>query len=331
MTANKDSIEVSNFMALFAKVKDWSDDDPAGLLNLAQDDESVAKLCDRLFEAAIKLKKGERQARQLFASPTDPTFAAAWRDYEKRFHAVIAGIMFYELVGGLPETSGESPADVAWANADFDGEEWGRGIQSMINFADGLAIRRAWELSSDDYDSVRNGREAWDRLTADGGLDLRGVFRRRELVPFVLIPRQVGNKWGSTEKLSLLQNLQQAQEAFIFGAPFAALAMMRSVAEAVLHYHYGAEGEVLSKRINDAHSRRLLPKGVSAERLHRLRKLARAVLHLDSGDDESMRRLDDARLEKEIVSLLQLLRMLIEGAPQRRQAQAGQKFAAPGH
>ncbi len=48
--------------------------------------------------------------------------------------------------------------------------------------------------------------------------------------------------------------------------------------------------------------------------LHRLRKLANAIVHLDREKDEGLPAMDDVRLEKEIVSLLLVLRGLIEGA-----------------
>jgi hypothetical protein len=44
MTMNKDSPEVVNFMRLFAKLKDWSDDDSDGLPEVANSDESISLL-----------------------------------------------------------------------------------------------------------------------------------------------------------------------------------------------------------------------------------------------------------------------------------------------
>jgi hypothetical protein len=49
--------------------------------------------------------------------------------------------------------------------------------------------------------------------------------------------------------------------------------------------------------------------------LHRLRKLANAILHLDSEKENSFSKIDEIQLDKEIVSLLFVLRALIEGAP----------------
>ena len=156
---------------------------------------------------------------------------------------------------------------------------------------------------------------AWERLKREAEFDLRGVFRRRELVPFVLIPRPVVVKHGSTEALSMLKILQQAHDAFVFGAPFASLALMGSIVEALLRDHYGAEGKDLSERIN--HARKRLPSGANAAALDRLRRLANAILHLDIDKDEGLPKIKPIQLEKEMVSLLFVLRTLIEGAAGR--------------
>jgi hypothetical protein len=44
-----------------------------------------------------------------------------------------------------------------------------------------------------------------------------------------------------------------------------------------------------------------------------LRTLANAILHLNRDKDEGLPRMDEVRLEKEIVRLLFVLRALIEG------------------
>ena len=46
---------------------------------------------------------------------------------------------------------------------------------------------------------------------------------------------------------------------------------------------------------------------------NRLRKLANAILHLDPEKDEGLPSMGEPQLEKEIVSLLCVLRALIEG------------------
>jgi hypothetical protein len=312
----KDSLEVAEFMALFAKLKEWSDDDPDGLFDFAAGDESVRKLCIDLWFSARFLKMNERRARRLFATPVDPLFVAGWRDYEERYESVVSSIWISTI---LPEFAGAPPtrvpkADQEWKIADDEAEQQSSGIGSAIYWA-------RCEVENDNLDgpegrdllrALDEGVTAWERLIGDHGLDLRGVFRRRALVPFVLVPRSIAAKHGSAEKLSMLKNLQQAHDAFVFGASYAALALMRSIMEAVLRDHYRADGKDMNERIQNA--RRQLPPGANDAALHRLRKRANAILHLDQEKDEGLPELDEVRLEKEIVSLLFVLRALIEGA-----------------
>ena len=311
----KDTPEVVEFMALFAKLKDWSDDDPEGLFDFAASDESVKELCTKLSFAAHFLKMNERRARVLFAAPVDPAFLAAWRDYEERYEAIVSGIWLSDL---LPEFASAEPsrvpkADLQWDKANDEASEQAGAIEEAIDFAQFNADQEdRWIDQPDFIEQIQDGIAAWERLRQDTGFDLHGVFRRRALIPFVLVPRQIAAKHGSAETLSMLKNLQQAHDAFVFGATYAALALMRSIMEAVLRDHYRAEGKDLNERIRNA--RGLLPPGANEGALHRLRKLANAILHLDREKDEGLPKMDEVRLEKEIVSLLFVLRALIEGA-----------------
>jgi hypothetical protein len=99
----------------------------------------------------------------------------------------------------------------------------------------------------------------WEGLTDEIGFNLAEVFRRRRLVPFVFFPRHIAARHGAPEKTLIYQSLQQAHDAFIFGVPFAALALMRSIMETVLRDYYHAQGNDLSERINSL--RKALPAG----------------------------------------------------------------------
>lgn len=311
----KDSPEVVKFMTLFARLKHWSDDAPEDLAELAANDSSVKDLCTQLSFAARFLKMNERRARALFAAPVDPAFISAWRDYEQRYEAVMAGVWLSDLFPefGTVEASGVPKADLQWDNSDDDAREQAVGIGEAIDFAQSNVDQEdRWFDQPEFIERIQEGIAAWERLEQDTGFELRGVFRRRALVPFVLVPRQVAARHGSAETLSMLKNLQQAHDAFVYGAPYAALALMRSIMEAVLRDHYRAEGEFLSERIRNA--RNILPRGANEAALHRLRNLSNAILHLDREKDEGLPNMDEVRLEKEIVSLLFVLRALIEGA-----------------
>jgi hypothetical protein len=315
---NKDSPEVVKFMIQLARLKDWIDDDPVGLPELASNDEAIAKLCDDLYHAASLLKRNEPRRRQLFAAPVDAKFLTAWRDYEERYESTVVQIFASDFIADLEEPATEpsnaTKADFEWEWADDEARSQAGAIQEAIKFAQENADQD-WRWDEDQEHFIRrlqDGVAAWDRLKEETGFDLSGVFRRRALIPFVLVPRQVAAKYGSDEKLSMLKNLQHAHDAFVYGATYAALGLMRSIMEAVLRDHYGAKGPELDARINNARGR--LPPRVNAEALHRLRRLANAILHLNPEKDEGLPSMDEERLEKEIVSLLFVLRALIEGA-----------------
>lgn len=157
----------------------------------------------------------------------------------------------------------------------------------------------------------------WVRKSHESGLDLRGILRRRALVPFVHFPRHVSRRLQGGDEPSVYNNLRQAHDAFIFGAPFAALALMRSVMERVLRSNYGASGADLDALIRSAARR--LPPAASAAALDRLRRRANAVLHdrETSNDAPAWSRSSVREAELDMLSLLGVLRNLIEGAPER--------------
>ena len=309
----KDSALVVEFMTLFAKLRHWTDDEPQGIIELAGSDASIKKLCLELFDAAYFLKMNERRSRRLFAAPVDPSFISAWRDYEERYESVVANVWLLDLELGLGgEEPGPTPkAELQWANADRQAVQQASGIEDAIDFAQfNIDDEERWADQPDFADRIADGIAAWDRLKKETGFDLRGMFRRRALIPFVLVPRWVAAKHGDTEKPSLLKNLQEAHDAFVFGGNYAALALMRSIMEAVLREHFRAEGKNLSELINNAGDR--LPRAANKAALHRLRKLANAILHLDERAEDKVPKMDEMWLEKEVTSFLFVLRALIE-------------------
>ncbi len=232
---------------LFQKLRDWIDDEPDGLNDLAFTDESVRTLCNEVYWSSTLLSMNERRRRNIFAAPVDPKFIATWRDYEDRYAQVLASIWLSDIFPILEngEVSRRPYADVQWENADYEGEEQAGAIQAAVDFAYNQATQEWRDFTEGFPESIEEGISAWDRLKAEAGFDLRGIFRRRELIPFVLVPRHVAMRHGSAEKLSLFTHLQQAHDAFVFGVPFAAVALMRSILELVLRDHYGAEGKDL--------------------------------------------------------------------------------------
>ncbi len=110
-----------------------------------------------------------------------------------------------------------------WENADHEAGEISDAIQAALNFANEQATGGWREFPDDFSENIQDGVSAWKRLTNETGFSLRDILRRRGLIPFVFIPRHVSNQYGEGERLSLLTHLQQAHDAFVFGAPCRAL------------------------------------------------------------------------------------------------------------
>ena len=75
-----------------------------------------------------------------------------------------------------------------------------------------------------------------------------------------------------------MAQLRQAQEAFVYGVPLAAFALIRAILEKVLRQHYGATGSNLWSLINSAKD---LPKEIHWAQLERMRRLGNDALHVD--------------------------------------------------
>tara|TARA_R110002126_G_scaffold10533_8_gene48449 strand:- start:1120 stop:1857 length:738 start_codon:yes stop_codon:yes gene_type:complete len=240
-------------------------------------------------------------------------FIDAWRDFERRYAKPVSDLGFYNIVGWRPNeiwkdgkerSVGQYEIEATSAQVDA------RSLNTAMDFAFQQASEEPLALDEDFVEEVLDGVKAWEKIAAQFGSDVAGVLRRRALVPFVLIPRHVSSHHGEGEKLSLLTHLEQAQTAFICGAPFAAVALMRSILEVTLREHYRSEGKDLYELINNC---KTLPPSVSKETLRRLKWFANDILHFNK---EKVSMPDD--LEKDLLEHFFVLRALIEGAPEKK-------------
>jgi hypothetical protein len=389
MTAGlKDSPEIIEFRKLFARLKDWSEDDPAGLPEFARADEGIRELGTGVLRAAGSIQRSEKSERDLFTAPVDPRFISEWRDFEERFASVLLSIRSEVAAGDLLFSFDYYEEPDQWVVADFKALMAARSLDATIKFAVAHAERalkdapgltwlalnpkastegqraftemaKAASKAEDAYHELRNellgeiklspdesrrselrdflsridderlsedempiehvAKDAWTfwkSLRDQSGLDLRGVLRRRALIPFVLFPRHVSARLKNTDLPSIYQNLRQAHDAFVFGIHFAALALMRSVMEMTVRDHYGATGKDLDELIDSVADR--LPRRANAAALHRLRRLVNEVLHGKYNRTSDSAETEKRDFERETVALLFVLRALIEGVPQWR-------------
>ena len=316
----KDSGEVVSFTEHFRRLKTCVDDHPENLIEDAIRDESIVDLCNALWWDAFMLRNAERRHPELFTAPVDPAFIRHWRDYETRYDDLVSWISATVFLGSL---ASDEPFDLAtelrgsrtrpmkpeqiWESADHAAAEKVALIEAACSFAsDQIGQDDRWDDDQEDWiHDIENGLELWKLLPAQVGLDVRGVFRRRELVPFVMIPRKIANANG--KRLRLLNNLREAQSAFVYGLDSASLALMRATLEATLTSgHFKIFGNDLEEKITALRNR--LPLGVSVNALHKLRTDANAVLH-QGGDVEER---DRKTHEIELMASLKALRALIE-------------------
>jgi hypothetical protein len=286
-------------------------------------DESIRELCAKLSWDAFALRQAEKRHPELFTAPVNPDFIAMWRDYEKRFDEAVgwisSSVLFSELGFGDGDVVSElskdrPPSDTPeriWRSADHDAEEAIEKMQLATTFAENqIQIEDVWDDQPDLVEDVQVGLDHWKNLSTTVGLDLRGVLRRRALVPFVLVPRKIANQQGSAERTALLQNLIEAQESFINGTLSACVALLRATVEVVLTEHFRLFGNDLEGKINSARGK--LPLGVTVRELHELRKLANRLLHSPQRSPGDVLKSGDQESEMRIVGLLIAVRGLVE-------------------
>ena len=276
---------------------------PGELAAVSSTNAQVKQQCLELHAASQVLKEEERKSNRSFFSHVDPAFIQAWRDYEARYADAVTSIWANDFLAGLDfgelASPGEGPTgprriqtplEKSWLTADENAAETAGDIRSALRFAG----------EENEYE------DAIDRLSALD-LDWRGIFRRREVLPFVLIPQHVGNRHGEGERCSLYAVLGQAHRAFVLGLPYACVALLRTVMEVVLKKHYGAPDNVDLKEVIRSVAQRL-PREAGFLRLDALRRLANNTLH---DADFAV----PSNLELQILGHLIAIRSLIEHAP----------------
>jgi hypothetical protein len=278
------------------------------LLQRVKLDENLRQLATDLGYWGHRLSRAEIKTHEFHTGPVDQRFIQTWRLYEEKYEPLV--IYIYENYG-LPGRIDEIRRYVKTENVDIDAEDGVESIHAVFELVNWIRNVDPSDQSAKppnvDMNELRFAAETWKYLSEDMKIDFEGILRRRALAPFVLVPSHVSRHHGQTAKLSLFTHLKQAYDAYVFGVPFAALTLMRSILELTLRRHYGAQGADLSEMIGRCEK---LPNEVSKRRLHRLRKLANDIVHVNSERSE----LPD-NLEEEIWSLLKTLRSLIEGAP----------------
>ena len=313
-----DSDLVVKFLEKFNRLKECCSGNPKIIAEIAEADDECHALCVTLYSIASDLKAAELATARAFSSPTNPTFVKAWREWLLRFEKSVADIAVKhafseDLWVSLPaHLENEFNWEIAEAT----------GIDIFLSLEQLLITSEVYRLEIEKMiRQVFNGEaqnpeklaayEAWRYYKEKVGFDPIGSARRRKLTPFVLVPRKVSDRVSLNHKASLLNLLADAQQAFIFGANNAAVALMRSIMENVLREHYNAEGGRLDELIGSVWNR--LPANVHVNKLDRIRRMANSILHHDSLRRDPWSHLNEREIEEEMVEMFNMISALIEG------------------
>ena len=216
--SGKDDPEVVEFLSLFKKLRAEIHDDPSDLEQKAAQDAALGRLCLAVESAASPLWHSQSWGQTRFVHPVDPAFIKAWRVFESDYLGRLLGIKFAKLGISIDRSKGEpfegSRLELEWHYAEQEARGRAGAIDQVFEFASEQLLFLGGDLD-DLGEQVESGIQAWEKLRQECGLNVEGIFLRRSLIPFTLVPRHVPSHYSPQEQRSLLTNLQQAHEAFM--------------------------------------------------------------------------------------------------------------------
>jgi hypothetical protein len=271
-----------------------------------------------------RARKDGRERFHRSNAPTHPGLTKIALGSGSRYGGVITDVFLDDLIPDRKSKHAphikRNPAARSAKLKDYDelARQWTSDIEWAVDYIDALS-----SLGCDEDAEVQQFMDQaslwWTFLKSSAGLNIRGILRRRALVPFVMVPHHVSARYGTCTQPSLLDLLREAQNAFIFGVPLSSIALMRATLERTLVEHYEGSGEDLQDKIDS------VPDGWiswrSRQNLHAIRRLANRALHPRRDGQTG----DTTPTEEEMATHLEALRALIENAPVQKSGSQSQK------
>jgi hypothetical protein len=225
------------FLTSFSRLKQYMDSSDPSTLGLAcSQDESIAEAAQQLGWAALSLEIDDGDVKAKVLETAYPTFPAALRDYEENWKESVSIEMWRGL--GLDDAidsalpvprhanSNKTSAEYKWNHEDSEAALVTSNFEKAIERAV-LEAEEDDSLPEEFRDSMREAGNTWDKLHNDHEIDLQGMLRRRKLLPITFVTQ----KFTDRARSELLENFKEARDAFVGGAPKAAMSMLRSVLE----------------------------------------------------------------------------------------------------
>lgn len=344
--------QVSNFLACFTQLKNYSDDDPLELMKLCCSDDSVVELCAEIYASYRDIKDENDLNPSAFIHSISKNFINFFRDYENRYHlactwgsmcgedspaAVSAKDIIQIYIQNedvyVRHSSHINPSHinkVAWEIADEDAVTAKAKIDDATVISQYLAgwigsypalneslFEAGGSHAIELIQSAADGSEIFRNLETITDIDIQGIIRRKSLAPLILVQSKSSHGSHSSLQISLFSILNQAHKAFIFGLNFASISMLRSTLEVILRDHYKLGGTSRDGRPIDLlqminDSYSKLPKDIGPMHLHKLRIKANSILHVSPKNVEGETTDPIMALEIEVLEYLHTIRRLIE-------------------
>lgn len=312
----------NEFDRKFKELERRSGKDPSRIEWLVKNSPDVRRLVGTLYFLQHELESERNKHR--FLRDVPKWFIKTYTSYNQRFGPEVQRIygrlwllaMFAEdALDGIPPEEilhPEGPPPPKKPDQD-EIQGWfipgsGEGAEAMETMIDWL-----WNMHEgyDSAEDLRTDLDAWDWFTETVGIDLDGIEKRWNKLPRVLIPSHVPRPEGMNARDGLVELLDDATKAYVFGLPAAAFAMCRAVCEQVLkEFDFGDDHK--EKKLKDL----VFFAEKKYERIKQLNlwehiKSANQVMHNYPGG-----RLSEDQLEA-VRQFLETTKALIERAPSK--------------
>lgn len=191
-----------------------------------------------------------------------PWFISRYREYRERYFPRIQAVygrlsleaLVQDEVNGIPAEEILYPEGPR-ADSETRFQYFMPGIRGEAEAIE-LVFHWAYNMSdgSAHEEELVRGVEAWEYFTETIGIDLAGIEERWAKLPRAIVPMSASAAPGDQRKARLLDLLDNASKAYVFGLPAAAVAICRAVCELVLKTYY-VEGEA----VGDSLIREVIP------------------------------------------------------------------------
>ena len=243
----------ANFLTKFNKLVSYIDDDPRAIEKNYHNNETLRKLTDDASEAAWAIEYDALTNPSKISISVEKAFIERWNIYKERY-AVLISMSFFRLDDELlPLSKRKISIESVWENADENAkyvEECFTGVVELarneFDIRDELKDNGQVEMEFDD------GFEVFDKWIPGVGISIRRSLRRSRLLKIVNFSHQISSISGGARE-GVMGYLNESHRAFVLGADFGAIILMRSTLEKILKdlYLSGRELGAISPSLKD--------------------------------------------------------------------------------